>query len=201
VCVHCHCQMGAERNGTDATRGHTWTCGAGRTWVVYRRVGEAMVYHCRLPAGPSTANGGCVMNGPVVRRRVTFSTGQAAGAPPAPASNRRILPNRERCLLDTHVAPAGAAHLCSCAPPPASSPAAPRPRRSPPRARHARTPVNVERIKKSGPGPSYAFYGAYTARGRPGAGGGRRAEKTHARATQGYTCDQLATADLFRTHA
>ena len=143
------------------------------------------------------------MNGPVVRRRVTFSTGQAAGAPPAPASNRRILPNRERCLLDTHVAPAGAAHLCSCH-------LRLRPRQAPlhrahagrRRARaHARTPVNVERIKKSGPGPSYAFYGAYTARGRPGAGGGRRAEKTHARATQGYTCDQLATADLFRTHA
>jgi len=46
VCVHCHCQMGAERNGTDVTRGHTWTCGAGRAWVVYRRVGEVMVYHC-----------------------------------------------------------------------------------------------------------------------------------------------------------
>jgi len=37
------------------------------------------------------------MNGPVVRRRLTFLD-RSGGAPPAPASNRRILPNRERCL-------------------------------------------------------------------------------------------------------
>lgn len=197
MCVHCHCQMGAERNGTDATRGHTWTCGAGRTWVVYRRVGEAMVYHCRLPAGPSTANGGCVMNGLVVRRRVTFSTGQAGRPrPPHPIdASYRIV----SVAYWTRTSHRPGPHTCVLSPPPASSPAAPRPRRSPPRAHTGRSTLNV--LKNPGPRTVVRLLRRLYARGRPGAGGGRRAEKTHARATQGYTCDQLATADLFRTHA
>jgi len=119
---------------------------------------------------------------------------RSGGAPPAPASNRRILPNRERCLLDTHVAPP---HTCVLSPPASSpGPAGTAPTRRP---ACAHTPPG-QRIKKWAPDVVRLLRRLY-ARGRPGAGGGRRAEKTHARATQGYTCDQLATADLFRTHA
>lgn len=140
--------MGAERNGTDATRGHTWTCGAGRTWVVYRRVGEAMVYHCRLPAGPSTAYGGCVMNGPVVRRRVTFSTGQVGRPrPPHPIdASYRIVSVAYWTRTSHRPGPHTCAPVTSAA---ASSPAAPRPRRSPPRAHTGRSTLNV--LIKSGP--------------------------------------------------
>ena len=198
MCVHCHCQMGAERNGTDVTRGHTWTCGAGRTWVVYRRVGEAMVYHCRLPAGPSTANGGCVMNGLVVRRRVTFSTGQAGRPrPPHPIdASYRIVSVAYWTRTSHRRTPVSVSAVTSRAvKPPAASPRPRGPRRWAVRA-HARSTY-----KKLARTCVVHLLRRLYARGRPGAGGGRRAEKTHARATQGYTCDQLATADLFRTHA
>ena len=107
---------------------------------------------------------------------------RSGGAPPAPASNRRILPNRERCLLDTHVAPP---HTCVLSPPTRGAA-----RSSPPpplhraHAGHAAWAVraHARSTYKKSARTSYTFYGAYTlAAGRGPAGGAVRKKHTHAR--------------------
>ena len=102
---------------------------------------------------------------------------RSGGAPPAPASNRRILPNRERCLLDTHVAPP---HTCvSC-----HLPRGQAPRCTARHAGHAAWAVraHARSTYKKSARTSYTFYGAYTlAAGRGPAGGAVRKKHTHAR--------------------
>ncbi len=101
------------------------------------------------------------MNGPVVRRRVTFPSRQVRRDAPAPRpphpidASYRIV---QRCLLDTHVAPP---HTCVLSPPPpvnGSSHAAPRSAPGRPHAGRAAPRALRSTYKKSArTGPSYAF--------------------------------------------